>query len=73
MRQEIICKVKELPGHDSLDTKQNYIFSTQEDLRGNHLYREQQQISTAKPEGLPEAYDVPKPIINLVLQSLNVR
>jgi integrase/recombinase XerD len=66
-------KVKELLGHESLDTTQSYIFSTQEDLRNAikdiNLYRKQQQIGVGRPERLLEAYNVPRPIINLVITS----
>lgn len=66
-------KVKEMLGHESLQTTQNYIFTTMDDLRDAvdelRAYR-RTNTQGFRPEKILEAYNVPPAITKLLLDSL---
>lgn len=66
-------KVKEMLGHESLQTTQNYIFTTMDDLRDAvDELRAYRRTSTQgfRPEKILEAYNVPPAITKLLLDSI---
>lgn len=66
-------KVKEMLGHESLQTTQNYIYATMDDLRGAvddlREYRRNNMYGF-KPEKILEAYNVPHAVAKLLLETL---
>lgn len=66
-------KVKEMLGHESLQTTQNYIYATLDDLRDAvdelRAYRGT-DAREIHPEKILEAYDVPPAITRLLLDSI---
>lgn len=66
-------KVKEMLGHESLQTTQNYIFTTMDDLRDAvDELRAHRRTNTQgfRPEKILEAYNVPPAIAKLLLDGL---
>lgn len=65
--------VKEMLGHESLQTTQNYIFATMDDLRDAvdelRAYR-RNNTQGFRPEKILEAYNVPPAVTRLLLDSL---